>query len=140
MLSKKSGTGTLFEPPRRVYITHDVNVTSFAVTISRFLPDPVDTTAYMWTDPAGVKRAYVLPPYYISDMAEAAENMRRYARTARPEFTKALLSNGNPIVRKTFEEAERYYTASKVGPYLHSRLYSVSVSNLDPRANWSPLH
>jgi len=83
------------------------------VTVSRFEPGPDDTTAYVWTDTAGVKREYALPPYYISDMAEAGVNMRRYAQTARPEFTKALLVNSNPIVQKTFREAERYYTASK---------------------------
>ncbi|KAF8852530.1 hypothetical protein BDZ45DRAFT_109361 [Acephala macrosclerotiorum] len=121
MLSKESGKGalvlkngkTLFEAPRRVYLTQEINLTTFAVTASRFQPGPDDTTAYVWTDAAGIKRDYKMPPYYITDMAEAGENMRQYARTARPEFTKAVLVNANPIVRKTFEEAERYYTASK---------------------------
>jgi len=103
------------EPPRRINIFHDVTRTPFVVTVARFQPRPGDATAYVWKDATGKKKAYILPPYYITNMAEAGANMRRYARTARPEFTKALLVNANPIVRKTFQEAERYYTASKVG-------------------------
>jgi len=132
MLSKGSEKGAL-QRPRRVYLTQDINVTTFAVTVLLFQPGPDDTTAYVWTDAAGIKRKYVLPPYYISDMAEAGANMRRYAQTARPEFTKALLVNSNPIVRKTFQEAERYYTASKVGP--SSKLLPLAGSNFDSRAS-----
>lgn len=101
------------EGPRRIYLAHDVTATTFAVTVDRFQPGVDDTTAYMWTDASGRKKEYVLPPYYITDMAEAGENMRQYVRIARPEFTRALLLNANPIVRKTFQEAERYYAASK---------------------------
>ncbi|MCJ1327893.1 hypothetical protein MMC10_004568 [Thelotrema lepadinum] len=46
-------------------------------------------------------------------MVEAAKNMRRYAKKARPEFVRALLVDSNPIVRSTFQEAERYYSASR---------------------------
>jgi hypothetical protein len=109
----ENGTG-VHEPPRRVYLTQDVNTSCFWVTVSRFKPGPGEATSYFWTDAAGVKHEFPMPPYYISDMAEARRNMRHYARTARPEFTRALLVNSNPIVRKTFEEAERYYTESKV--------------------------
>lgn len=101
------------EPPRQLAIAHDVTVTTFTVTVSRFQPGEGDATGYIWSDAAGNKNEYKLPPYYISDMAEAAQNMRRYVRTARAEFTGALLTSSNPIVRKTFEEAERYYAISK---------------------------
>jgi hypothetical protein len=126
MLSKESGKSML-QSTRRVYLTQEVNTTCFTVTVSRFQPGPDDTTSYIWTDKAGIEREYALPPYYISDMAEAGENMRQYARTARPEFTKALLVNCNPIVRKTFDDAERYYTDSKVGQT--SKCLPLAVSN-----------
>ena len=53
------------EPPRLVYVTHDINMTNFAVTISRFQPGLEDTTSYTCTDATGNKREYDLPPYYI---------------------------------------------------------------------------
>ena len=103
------------ESPLRIHITHDVNRTSsFEVTISRFQPGPDDAVVCVSTDAAGNKMIYGLPPYYISDMAGAAQSMRKYARDTRPEVTRAILANSNPIVRKTFAEAERYYTVTKV--------------------------
>lgn len=102
--------------PRRLYLAHDVTMTTFAVTVAPFEPGPDDATAYIWNDATGKKKEYVLPPYYITDMAEAGASMRRYVRTARPEFVQALLVNANPIVKKTFQEAERFHTASNVGP------------------------
>ena len=92
------------------------------VTICRFQPGPDDTTAYNWTDAEGNRRKYELPPYYISDVFEATENLRQYLRQAREEFPGALLVKSNPIVRKTFKEAERHCRVSKVSPswtYLH---------------------
>lgn len=124
MQSKEAGKGTLllqdgttvFEPPRRVQLTHDVCTTTFEVTISRYQPGPDDTTGYSWTDATGCKQKYELPPYYISDLAEAGRNLRQYILKARAEFTKDLLVNSNPIILKTFKEAERYYAVSKVSP------------------------
>ncbi|RYO97406.1 hypothetical protein DL765_011250 [Monosporascus sp. GIB2] len=121
MQSKEPGKGTLllpngvtaFEPPQKVQLTHDVCKTTFEVTISRYQPGPDDTTGYSWTDITGCKRKYELPPYYISDLAEAGRNLQRYIRKTRAEFTSALLVNSNPIILKTFEEAERYYGGSK---------------------------
>ncbi len=55
-----------------------------------------------------------MPPYYISDMAEAQGNLRRYIADARQEYTKGLLKNSNPLLRKVFAEAERYADVSKV--------------------------
>ena len=104
------------EPPRKVQLTHDITTTSFVVTISRFQPGPDDGTAYNWIDTDGIRRKYELPPYYISDVAEATENLCQYLPQAREEFSRALLVNSNPIVRKTFKEAERYCKASKVSP------------------------
>ncbi|KAI0384781.1 hypothetical protein F5Y04DRAFT_221149 [Hypomontagnella monticulosa] len=123
MKSKEPGKGTpllqngpaALEPPRRVQITHDCcRTTTFEVTISRYEPSPEDTTGYYWTDATG-KRGYELPPYYISDLGEAAQNLRGYIQTARAEFTRALLHvpNSNPIIRRTFDEAVRYQVASK---------------------------
>ncbi|KAL3489018.1 hypothetical protein BJX62DRAFT_165917 [Aspergillus germanicus] len=121
MVKKEAGRNALllqnnsasFELPRRVYLTQDINVSRFEVTISRYQPGPDDITAYVWTDSNGITREYALPPYYISNVAEAAVNLRVYARAARREFTTALLATSNPIIQKTFKEAERYYEASK---------------------------
>lgn len=121
-LSKECGKGTFlledgtmaFEPPRQVYLRQEINMAGFAVPVSRFQPGPDDATAYVWTDAAGTKREYRLPTYYISDMAEAGVNMRGYCRRAWEEYPRTLLVNSNPIVRKTFKEAERYCKASKV--------------------------
>jgi hypothetical protein len=99
----------VFEPPRRVFLTQDINRTSFVVSVSRFQPGPDDATAFI----AGSEK-YELPPYYISDMDEARQNIQRYIHEARREYTAALLKNRTPIMRKTFEEAERYLKESKV--------------------------
>jgi hypothetical protein len=112
-LSLQDGTAALM-PSRKVQLTHDVCTTTFEVTISCYQPGPDDTTAYFWTDSTGRKRKYELPPYYISDLAEAGQNLRRYIQKARTEFTKALLANSNPIVLGVFKEAERYFSESKV--------------------------
>lgn len=105
---------TAFEPPRRVRLTHDVcRTTTFEVTLSRYEPDVDDTTGYYWTDSTGRKQGYELPPYYISNEDEAAQNLVQYIKKARVEFTRALLPNSNPIIQKTFEEAGRYHAASK---------------------------
>ena len=109
------GEATTLESPRRVFLTQEVTVSNFPVTVARFQPGPDDTTSYKWTDAAGVEIEYAMPPYYITDMVEAGQNMRQYAKSARTEFSKALLTKANPIVQKTFREAERYFTASKVG-------------------------
>lgn len=104
-----------FEAPRRVFLTQDINMTSFAVSVSRFQPGPDDATAFIWTDAVdGSEKVYELPPYYISDMDEARHNIQRHIREARQEYTVALLANRNPMMRKTFEEAERYLEESKV--------------------------
>ncbi|KAH8655777.1 hypothetical protein BX600DRAFT_470302 [Xylariales sp. PMI_506] len=103
----------VYEDPRRVQITHDVCTSSFPVTISRFRPSSDDTTAYRWTDSAGYEHKYELPPYYISDLDEAGQNLRKYIKNSRAEFTATLLVNANPIIKKTFKEAERYYATTK---------------------------
>ncbi|KAJ5611890.1 hypothetical protein N7528_008995 [Penicillium herquei] len=121
MIAKESQKASFFlqdgtaesEPPRHVYLTQDITTISFAVTISRFQPGTDDVTAYHWTDSEGNEKAYDLPPYYISDMVEAGANMRRYAKVARQELTSFFLADSNPIIQKTFQEAERYYEASK---------------------------
>lgn len=100
----------VFEAPRRVFLTQDINMTSFAISVSRFQPGPDDATAFV----DGSEKVYDLPPYYISDMDEARHNIQRHIREARQEYTVALLTNRNPIIRKTFEEAERYLEESKV--------------------------
>ncbi|KAK0871223.1 hypothetical protein LTR87_012969 [Friedmanniomyces endolithicus] len=105
---------TSIEPPRLIALTQDVSTTLLAVTVTRFLPGPADTTAFTWTDPAdGILKAFEMPPYYISDMAEAQGNLRRYIADARQEYTKGLLKNSNPLLRKVFAEAERYADVSK---------------------------
>ena len=123
-LSKELGKGKLplqnemiaLEPWRKVQLTHDITTTSFMVTISRFVPGPSDVTAWKWTDANGNRREYELPPYYISDVVEATENLRQYLPKAREDFPRALLVNSNSIVWKTFKEAERFYKASGVSP------------------------
>ncbi|KAK7414948.1 hypothetical protein QQX98_006273 [Neonectria punicea] len=120
MQSKQAAESTLLledesptpEPPRKVQLTHDVCTTTFEVTIARYQPGPGDTTGYSWTDEAGCKRTYELPPYYISDLGEAARNLRHYIWEAKAEFTRALLVGSNPVVLKTFKEAERYHVDS----------------------------
>lgn len=104
----------ILEHPRQIYLTQDFDMTSFSVTVSRFQPTPDDITAYTWTDTNGNKREYSMPAFFVSDMAEARENMRQYLRKARSLYPKALLMNSNPIVWKTFVEAERYCRASNV--------------------------
>lgn len=126
ILSKESGKGARLlvdgtisiEPPRRIFLTQDLNKTSFAVSISRFQPGLGDATAFTWTDAVdGSHRVFDMPPYYISDMAEARENICRYYRQAREEYPNALLVNSNPIVKRTFQEAERYCKASNVSTF-----------------------
>ncbi|KAK4151390.1 hypothetical protein C8A00DRAFT_17199 [Chaetomidium leptoderma] len=112
MLPFEDGTA-VFESPRQVHLTQCFNRTSFCVTVSRFEPGPHYPTTYTWIEADGVKRKYAMPPYYISDMAEASRNMRHFARTANSETTRVFLADSNPIVKKTFKEAERYCTASK---------------------------
>ncbi|KAI9643105.1 hypothetical protein NHQ30_008840 [Ciborinia camelliae] len=101
---------------RRTCLTKwkDVVRDSMAVTGFLFQPELDDTTASVWTDSSGIRRNYQMPPYCITDMAEPRDNMRQYARTARPELIEELLVNANPIVRKTFKEVERYCIASNV--------------------------
>lgn len=133
MLLLQDGTVT-FEPPRRIFLTQDVNTSSFAVTVSRFKPGPDDATAFRWADSAdGSERIFELPPYYISDMAEARVNIQQFVREARTEFTRTLLINGNPIIQKTFNEAERYCKVSNVSTPL--KAFLVPAPNGICRAN-----
>ncbi|KAK3075907.1 hypothetical protein LTR53_000336 [Teratosphaeriaceae sp. CCFEE 6253] len=120
--SKESGKGlvflddgtTILEAPRRLTLTQDINTVCLSVTVSRFQPVMGDVTGFPCTDAwTGVVTTYELPPYYISDMAEAAANLRKYIREARREYCNRVLAKANPIVRKTFREAERYRSASK---------------------------
>jgi hypothetical protein len=99
----------MLEPPRRIYLTQKASTSCLWVTISHFEPVPGEATSCFWTDTAGVKHEYSMPPYCIFDMAEARENMHHYARTTRPVFARAFPVNSNPV-RKSFEEAERYST------------------------------
>ncbi|KAK3071574.1 hypothetical protein LTR53_008382 [Teratosphaeriaceae sp. CCFEE 6253] len=121
-VSKESGKGlvllddgtTMLEAPRRLRLTQDINTVSLSVTVPRFQPTLGDVTGFPCTDArTGVVTSYELPPYYISDMAEAAANLRKHIREARREYCNRVLAKANPIVRKTFREAERYRSASK---------------------------
>lgn len=110
----ENGT-TLLEAPRQIFLTQDTNTSLFSVTVSRFVPGPDDTTAFTWTDAKdGELKAFEMPPYYISDMAEARVNLRRYIYKARREYLNALLTHSNPLIRRTFLEAERFCKISKV--------------------------
>jgi hypothetical protein len=107
--------GTMYqEPPRQIHLTLDLNRSKFPVTISRFVPDENDTTDYRWTDEAGNHRRYDMPPYAINDMVEARRSIFQFLQIARAEFMAALLGNSNPIVKRTFQEAERYRRATQV--------------------------
>ena len=120
--AKRPGSGTLllpdgttaFEMPRQVYLTQDLNRDRFAVTIALFRPGPEDETAYRWTDASGKAKVFDMPPYYICDMDEAKANIRDFFTRARREWPLELLKKSNPVVQKTFLEAERYYDSSKV--------------------------
>jgi hypothetical protein len=108
------GGATYQEPPRQVYLTLDLNKSKFPVTVSRFVPDENDTTDYRWTDESGTYQRYDMPPYAIANMAEARKAIFDFLPRARAEFMQTLLGSSNPIVRRTFSEAERYRRATQV--------------------------
>lgn len=123
----------MLEPPRRIHITHDFNRGNFVVTVSRFQPGPDDATAYVWSDVSGTEHTFRLPPYYITDMEEAGRNMYKYIWDACGKFPRILLVNSNPIIKRTFIEAERYCKASKVSllsahPVSHADLLAECLS------------
>ncbi|KAK3328688.1 hypothetical protein B0T19DRAFT_197119 [Cercophora scortea] len=98
--------------PQRLSVTQDFGL-QFNVTVSTFVPDPTDVTAWKWNDETGVEHAMEMPPYYICDMDEMQANMRQAAVEGREEYINGLLHAANPIVRRTFEAAFRYIESSE---------------------------
>ncbi|ORY67027.1 uncharacterized protein BCR38DRAFT_336593 [Pseudomassariella vexata] len=100
------------EPDSRVVrVTQDLGVT-FAVTVLRFDADPQDVTAWKWKADS-IPRLMDMPPYYISNMTEASQNMQQAVRKGKEEYINGLLAAANPISKKTFEAAFRYLETSK---------------------------
>jgi hypothetical protein len=117
------------EEPQRIFLTQDISAHSFAVRVSRFKPGPEDATGFTWKEADGVKRVMDLPALCISDMDETTASLRLFINAHRFEYVERLTYEANPILRKTFEEAERYLKATpKVG------LFSPSPPTTPPEA------
>jgi hypothetical protein len=102
-------------PPRRILVTQEVGVI-LEITVSRFYPEKGDKTGLKWTDRHGNLKLFDLPPYYISDVAEAARALRQYTRHFSAHCFDSLLQSTNPIIWKTFEAACHYVTVTEVNP------------------------
>ena len=99
---------TIYEPPRAVSLTQDKTIYHFPVTVSRFVPDDEDALNFSWTDSDGIEQTFEMPPYHISDMSVARENILQFFVEARDGYPRVLTADANPIVKRTFEEAQRY--------------------------------
>lgn len=104
------------EEPRQVLLTQDmVKTKSFAVSISAFVPETQDATAFKWYSlEEGRERSHPLPPYYISNPVEACENLWKFVAEGRQEYCDPILAKRHPIARRVFQEAERFSRASQV--------------------------
>jgi hypothetical protein len=111
---------------RLVFLTQDMLDAQIPVLLERFQPNPGEATGYTWTSRDGTREVYDMPPYRISDMRAAADNVARLINWTQKQFTSQLLHDSNPIVEMVFSEAERFEMATKVLP---------PIFNHDPAAH-----
>lgn len=86
--------------PRRIFLTQGFGEgveNALCLTVSRFEPGPGDRTAYFWTDSCGQPRPMEMPPYFISDMDAARQNIREFLHNARSVYIETLLGDSNPM-------------------------------------------
>jgi hypothetical protein len=106
-----------FDSTQKLWLTQgfgEGTENALCLTISRFDPGPKDRTAYFWTDSSGQHRSMEMPPYFISDMAAARQSICEFLRNARSVYIETLLTDSNPIVRKTFQAALVYNAFGQV--------------------------
>ncbi|KAH7377963.1 hypothetical protein BKA64DRAFT_246767 [Cadophora sp. MPI-SDFR-AT-0126] len=101
-----------YEAPQTILLTQDAG-TTLSVTVSRFHPEPGDTTGYKWSDSQGNPRVMEMPPYHICDMNKAIVDIQDYCARSRSLHIESLLSGANPIIWKTFHVAFEYISVSK---------------------------
>ncbi|KAI1106393.1 hypothetical protein F4804DRAFT_340550 [Jackrogersella minutella] len=94
-----------------VSITQDQGMV-IPVTIRRFIPSSSDTTSWKWRDKTERERVMEMPPFYICNEREAANNMQVAVMCNKGEYVDCLLGDANSIIRKTFEAAFRYLECS----------------------------
>jgi hypothetical protein len=82
--------------------------------VSRFQVTDGDRTAYYWTDKRGRKRKKVMPPYFISNMRVARNNIRQFLDSTRESYVVSLLEGSNPLVRRAFAMAMSHAAGGKV--------------------------
>lgn len=122
-----------YEPPQTILLTQDAGAT-LAVTVSRFHPEPGDTTGYKWSDSKGNPRVMEMPPYHICDMNKAIADIHEYGIRSRSQYIESLLSGANPIIWKTFHVAFEYISVSKVC-YSPFQSQHEKMTNRSPRAH-----
>jgi hypothetical protein len=81
--------------------------------VSRFQVTDGDRTAYYWTDKRGRKRKKVMPPYFISNMRVARNNIRQFLDSTRGSYVVSLLEGSNPLVRRAFAMAMSHAAGGK---------------------------
>jgi hypothetical protein len=81
--------------------------------VSRFQVTDGDRTAYYWTDKGGRKRKKVMPPYFISNMGVARNNIRQFLDSTRGSYVVSLLEGSNPLVRRAFAMAMSHAAGGK---------------------------
>lgn len=81
---------------------------ALSVTVSRFEPGPGDKTAHEWTDLDGQRHTMEMPPYFICDLEGARKNIREFSRNVRSAYIETILTDSNPIVCQTFQQALAY--------------------------------
>lgn len=97
-----------------VVITQDQGI-EIPVKVRRFKPESGDTTGWSWRDSNCQERVMEMPPFYICNVEEAAQNMRRAVVSEKAEYVNFFHGAANPIIRKTFEAAFRYLETSSSG-------------------------
>ena len=73
-----------------------------------------DVVDYHWSHDELGPQQYSMPPYYITDMNTALENIREYSNKACAVYIDTLMREANPILAKTFRRARQYAIKTKV--------------------------
>lgn len=89
---------------------------SISVFVSRYEPSPGDKygPAYHWTDITGNLRSMELPPYFISRLDLAREEMERLFREIRETYIQHFIGDGDQVAIKTFQLALVFATIKQV--------------------------
>ena len=73
-----------------------------------------DVVDYPWSHGELGPQRYAMPPYYITDMNVALQNIREYSHKACAVYIDSLMSEANPILAKTFRRARQYAIKTQV--------------------------